>query len=55
MQSEEIVAQLVYGFLIPDVHKVTARERGGFFLPEQETCLLLFKRNMKVKQAQAEL
>ncbi|XP_017325120.1 cilia- and flagella-associated protein 91 [Ictalurus punctatus] len=27
MQSEEIVAQLVYGFLIPDVHKVTARER----------------------------
>ncbi|GAA6088714.1 cilia- and flagella-associated protein 91-like [Tachysurus ichikawai] len=26
-QSEEIVAQLVYSFLIPEVQKVTARER----------------------------
>ncbi|MCJ8732841.1 hypothetical protein PDJAM_G00215890 [Pangasius djambal] len=27
VQSEEIVAQLVYSFLIPDVHRVIARER----------------------------
>lgn len=28
LQSEEIVAELVHGFLLPEVQKETVRERG---------------------------
>ncbi len=30
-QSEEIVAELVYRFLIPEVQKIAVRERGELF------------------------
>lgn len=30
MQSEEIVAELVYGFLLPEVQKQYVREKGGY-------------------------
>ncbi len=32
-QSEEIVAELVYRFLIPEVQKIAVRERGELFNP----------------------
>uniref|UniRef100_A0A4W4GXM3 Cilia- and flagella-associated protein 91 n=1 Tax=Electrophorus electricus TaxID=8005 RepID=A0A4W4GXM3_ELEEL len=33
VQSEEIVAELVYRFLIPEVHKITVRDRGTSCIP----------------------
>lgn len=31
-QSEEFVAELVYRFLIPEIQKISVRERGGLYI-----------------------
>uniref|UniRef100_A0A8C4RW26 Cilia- and flagella-associated protein 91 n=1 Tax=Erpetoichthys calabaricus TaxID=27687 RepID=A0A8C4RW26_ERPCA len=39
LQSEEIVAELVYSFLIPEVHKITFREKGKCLLDKLRSSL----------------
>lgn len=48
LQSEEIVSELVYSFLIPEVEKISVRQKGLIFLFPLYSHIIIIEYNIKI-------